>query len=247
MSHEAGAMIEIRNLRKSYGPVLALDDVSFRLEPGRLCGLLGRNGAGKSTLFKTLVGLVPPDRGELLLDGRPMPFGSVQFRRSVGYAPEADLLDDYLTVAEFLDFVGAIREIPAAARREAIDHWIEFFELTGKRDTLLIECSQGMRRKASLAAALLGDPRLLLLDESMNGLDPAARAALKHELRRFTSAGGTILFSTHVLETVDTLCDRVLVLVRGRLTRDLAAGEWTPGDGPNSLESLFIGAEREMS
>ena len=188
-------MIEIRNLRKSYGSVLALDDVSFRLEPGRLCGLLGRNGAGKSTLFKTLVGLVPPDN----------------------------------------------------PRRAAIDRWIEFFELAGKRDTLLIECSQGMRRKASLAAALLGNPRLLLLDESMNGLDPAARAALRQELRRFTSAGGTILFSTHVLETVDTLCDRVLVLVRGRLTRDLAAGDWTPGDGPNSLESLFIGAERETN
>ena len=236
-------MIELVGVTKSYGPVHAVAGVSFRLEPGSLCGLLGRNGAGKSTLFKMLVGLVPGDGGELRVNGLAVPFGELAFRRQVGYVPENELLDDYLTVQEFLEFIAAIREIPAAERAADIDRWLTFFQLTDKRHALLIECSQGMRRKTSLAAAFLGRPRLLLLDEAMNGLDPESRAALKVELKSFCAGGGTVLFSTHVLETVEGLCDRVLILVRGRIARDLRPGDWAEGAGRKSLESHFLGAQ----
>lgn len=237
-------MIALHGVEKSYDRLRALQGVSFRLGPGSLCGLLGHNGAGKSTLFKILVGLVEPDAGRLEVMGRPTPFGDAAFKRSIGYVPENDLLDDYLTVAEFLDFVAAVRDVPAAERAIDIPRWLEFFELGPKRDALLLECSHGMRRKVGLAAALLGRPRLLLLDEAMNGLDPESRARLKLELKAFCAGGGTVLFSTHVLETVETLCDRVLILAEGKLLRELVAGEWS-ASGPGSLEGLFLGAGAE--
>lgn len=234
-------MIALAGIEKSYGALRALAGVSFRLEPGTLCGLLGHNGAGKSTLFKILVGLVEPDAGTLEVLGRPTPFGEAEFKRAIGYVPESDLLDDYLTVREFLEFVAAVRALPAAGRAVDIARWLEFFDLGPKRDALLLECSHGMRRKVGLAAALLGRPRLLLLDEAMNGLDPESRARLKQELKSFCAAGGTVLFSTHVLETVETLCDRVLILAGGRLTRQLEAKEWGAA-GPGALEALFLAA-----
>lgn len=231
-------MIEIRGLFRNYGFVEALKDVSFRLEPGTLCGLLGHNGAGKSTLFKSIAGLVEPDAGEILLDGRPLPFGDTERRRELAYVPENDLLDDYLTVRETLEFVAAVRGVPPAARGARIARWIEFFELGEKSRALVLECSQGMRRKVLLAAALLVEPRLLLLDEAMNGLDPVARVRLKDELRAFCGRGGTVLFSTHVIETVETLCDRVILLAAGSVRADLSAAEWRGGSV--GLERLFF-------
>lgn len=234
-------MIALRDLAKAYGGVEALRGVTFRLEPGTLCGLLGHNGAGKTTLFKAIVGLVEPDAGEIMLDDRPVGFGETALRRELGYVPETDLLDDYLTVRESLEFVAAVREVPAADRAPRIARWIEFFDLAEKRDALILECSQGMRRKVSLAAALVPEPRLLLLDEAMNGLDPTVRVRLKDELRAFCGRGGTVLFSTHVIETVETLCDRVLLLSGGELRADLQAAEWHGGGV--GLERLFFSGD----
>lgn len=232
-------MIEIRGLSRSYGAVEALKGVDLRLEAGSLCGLLGHNGAGKSTLFKAIVGLVEPDSGEILLDGRPVRFGDTALRQALGYVPESDLLDDYLSVEETLAFVAAVRGVPAGERAARIARWLAFFELEPKRRALVLECSQGMRRKVSLAAALLVEPRLLLLDEAMNGLDPTTRVRLKDELRAFCARGGTVLFSTHVIETVESLCDRVVVLSDGVVQADLQAAAWR--NGGVGLERLFFG------
>jgi ABC-2 type transport system ATP-binding protein len=156
----------------------------------------------------------------------------------MGYVPEVELLDDYLTVLEFLEFIAAIRDVPPGERKARIDHWIAFFDLGEKRRSLLIECSLGMRRKVTLAAAFLGRPDLLLLDEAMNGLDPESRIRLRDELKRQAREGVTILFSTHVIETVETLCDRVLMMAGGRIAGDLSAAEWR-GE-PGSLEGIFL-------
>lgn len=235
-------MIRLQGVAKVFGSVQALDGVGFGLELGSICGLLGANGAGKSTLFKILVGLVAPDAGSLAWGERPVAFGDLELRRRLGYVPEEDLLDDYLTVTEFLEFIGAVRGVPEPERGRRIRHWVEFFELGDKRGSLLLECSHGMRRKVSLAAALLAEPELLLLDEAMNGLDPASRARLRDELRSRREAGGTILFSSHVIETIEPLCDRVLILARGRLVRDVRAADWNPAGGKGSLEDLFLRA-----
>jgi ABC-2 type transport system ATP-binding protein len=231
-------MITIKGLSKSYGAIKALSDVSFQLQPGTICGLLGRNGAGKSTLFKILVGLLPPDAGSLLVDGQPVPFGDIALRRSIGYVPEEELLDDFLTVRQFLEFVAAIRELPMADRQRDIDRWLEAFRLTDKANALLVECSHGMRRKTSMAGALLGRPRLLLLDEALNGLDPESRVVMRGVLRDFAAGGGTALFSTHVLETAETICDRALIIVQGRIARDLPADAWR--GAPGTLEAEFL-------
>lgn len=231
-------MITIAGLSKSYGTIRALSDVSFALQPGTICGLLGRNGAGKSTLFKILVGLLPPDAGTLLVDGVPEPFGSIDLRRRIGYVPEEELLDDFLTVRQFLEFVAATRELPIAERKGDIDRWLADFRLADKADALLVECSHGMRRKTSMAAALLGRPRLLLLDEALNGLDPESRVVMRGVLRDFAAGGGTALFSTHVLETAETICDRALIIVQGRIARDLPSDTWR--GAPGTLEAEFL-------
>ncbi|HEX7881032.1 MAG TPA: ABC transporter ATP-binding protein [Candidatus Eisenbacteria bacterium] len=231
-------MITITGLSKSYGAVRALSDVSFTLAPGQICGLLGRNGAGKSTLIRILVGLLPPDAGSLQVDGKPVPFGDITLRRAIGYVPESELLDDFLTVRQFLEFVAAIRELPIAERRADIDRWLAAFRLTDKADALLVECSHGMRRKTSMAGALLGRPRLLLLDEALNGLDPESRVVMRGVLRDFAAGGGTALFSTHVLETAETICDRALIIVRGKIARDLPSDAWR--GAPGTLEREFL-------
>jgi ABC-2 type transport system ATP-binding protein len=240
-------MIRLEGVSRTYGAVRALRRVGFHLGAGSICGLLGANGAGKSTLFKILAGLVTPDAGSLLWDDRPMPFGHIELKRSLGYVPEEDLLDDYLTVTEFLEFVAAVRNVPGPDRNSRISRWIDFFELGDKRRTLLRECSHGMRRKVSLAAALLAEPRLLLLDEAMNGIDTASRLRLRDELRKYRTDGGTILFSSHVIETVEPLCDRVLILSSGRLVADVAASEWREPDGSGSLEDIFLRATVQAS
>jgi ABC-2 type transport system ATP-binding protein len=235
-------MIVVKALSRSYGAVRALDGVDLRLESGSICGLLGANGAGKSTLFKILVGLVAPDAGSLAWHDRSVPFGLLEFRKALGYVPEEDLLDDYLTVTEFLDFISAVRGVAGGVRKTRISKWIDFFDLGEKRNALLVECSHGTRRKVSLAAALLAEPELLLLDEAMNGLDPLSRLRLRDELKSYRARGGTVLFSSHVIETIEPLCDRVLILVRGRVARDLEAAEWMGPNAAESLESTFLRA-----
>ncbi len=235
-------MIALEGVSKSYAGLRALQGVGFSLEAGSICGLLGANGAGKSTLFKILVGLVAADSGTLVWHGRPAAFGQLEFKECLGYVPEEDLLDDYLTVREFLEFVAAIRRVPGPERNGRIAHWIDFFDLGDKRDTLLLECSHGMRRKVSLAASLLPRPELLLLDEAMNGLDPPSRIRLRDELRSYRAGGGTILFSSHVIETIAPLCDRVLILARGRLVGDLSSVEWSGPSASGTLEEIFLRA-----
>jgi ABC-2 type transport system ATP-binding protein len=221
--------------------------VGFHLDAGSISGLLGANGAGKTTLFKILAGLVTPDAGSLFWGDRPVPFGHLELKRSLGYVPEEQLLDDYLTVTEFLQFVAAVRGVPVPERSRRVSRWIEFFELGYKRGALLLECSHGMRQKVSLAAALLAEPRLLLLDEAINGLDTISRIRLRDELRKYSAGGGTVFFSTHVIESIEPLCDRVLILAGGRLVADVSAEEWSGPAASGSLEALFLRAAGQGS
>jgi ABC-2 type transport system ATP-binding protein len=240
--------IEITSLCKSFEKVQAVRDASFSVEKGELCGLLGPNGAGKSTLFKMLVGLLQPDAGEITLDGNVATFGEVEHKRVIGYAPETALLYEYLTAVEFLGFIAAAKEIPKALRKDQIDHWLSFFELTEKAADLVLGYSQGMRRKLSLSAALLGAPRILLLDEATNGLDPESSYRLKEYLRNFCKDGGTVLFSSHIIETVEHLCDRLIILHQGRVIREMRRPEWEAlRHQGTSLEQEFVAIVRTES
>lgn len=234
-------MITVKNLSKAFEHVQALNDVSFAVEKGTLCGLLGPNGAGKSTLFKIMMGLLEPDAGEIELAGGRPRFGESDYKRKIGYAPETAILYEYLTGREFLNFIAAAKQVPAAKRAEEIQLWLAFFDLTAKADELIINYSHGMRRKISLSAAFLDTPEILLLDEATNGLDPESSFRLKEHLREFCDRGGTVLFSSHIIETVEHLCNCIIILHRGQVLREMERSEWEElRRQGSSLEQTFV-------
>jgi len=234
-------MITIKNLSKTFESVRALQGVSFSIEKGALCGLLGPNGAGKSTLFKIIMGLLAPDAGEVALADEPIVFGASEYKRKIGYAPEAPIFYEYLTGLEFLHFIATAKGVPPETREPQIQHWLNFFDLTEKAGELIKGYSHGMRRKISLSAALLGAPEILLLDEATNGLDPESSFKFKNYLREFCDRGGTVLFSSHIIETVEHLCDRLVVLHRGQVRREMQRSNWQElRQRGSSLEQEFI-------
>lgn len=234
-------MITIKNLSKTFESIQALHNVSFSIEKGALCGLLGPNGAGKSTLFKIIMGLLAPDAGTITLADESIVFGATAYKRKIGYAPEAPILYEYLTGWEFLHFIAAAKEVARPAREPQIQQWLAFFDLTDKAGELITGYSQGMRRKISLSAALLGAPEILLLDEATNGLDPESSFKFKNYLREFCGSGGTVLFSSHIIETVEHLCDRLIILHRGQMWREMQRRDWQElRQQGSSLEHEFI-------
>jgi len=234
-------MIKIKNLSKTFESVQALHDVSFSVEKGALCGLLGPNGAGKSTLFKIIMRLLAPEAGEITLAGERMVFGATEYKRKIGYAPEAPIFYEYLTSLEFLRFIATAKGLHPETREQQIQHWLAFFDLTEKAGDLITGYSHGMRRKISLSAAMIGVPEILLLDEATNGLDPESSFKFKNYLREFCGRGGTVLFSSHIIETVEHLCDRIIILHRGHMLREMQREEWQGlRQRGSSLEQEFI-------
>lgn len=234
-------MIIIKNLYKAFGLVQAINNVSFSVEAGTLCGLVGPNGAGKSTLFRLLMGLLEPDSGKIEIADEIINFGDTGYKSKIGYAPEDPILYDYLTGVEFLNFVAAVKKVPSNIRANEIHKWLNFFDLFQKSGELIKNYSHGMCRKMSLCAALIGSPEILLLDEATNGLDPESSFKFKEYLKDFCENGGTVLFSSHIIETVEYLCDRIIILHQGKILRELDRDEWEGlRQQDSSLEQLFI-------
>jgi ABC-2 type transport system ATP-binding protein len=234
-------MISLTNISKSFGTVQALSDISFSVEAGSLCGLVGPNGAGKSTLFKILMGLLEPDTGILEIANETIHFGDTFYKHKIGYAPENPILYNYLTGLELLHFVSSAKRIAPASQQTEVQQWIKFFDLSTKSGELIKNYSHGMRRKISLAAALVGSPQILLLDEATNGLDPESSFKFKEYLKKFCAESGTVLFSSHIIETVEHLCDRIIILHEGKLRKELDRKEWQVlREQGSSLEQLFI-------
>jgi ABC-2 type transport system ATP-binding protein len=235
--------LEVDRISKSYGMVRALTEVSFAVPPGQIVGLLGPNGAGKSTTMKAVLGLLRPEAGQIRVFGRDVQADPVETKREIGYVPEAPSLYEFLTGAEYLDFVADMYGIPSDVRRERISQFLTGLELAGHEDSLISGYSQGMKQKVALIAGLLHRPRLLVLDEPLNGLDPRSARVVKDLLRSLaTSDGVGVLFSTHVLEIAQAICDRVVILSHGTVlamdTVDaLRARAGLPGSG---LEDVFL-------
>ena len=235
-------MITVKNINKAFGELQAINNVSFSIAPGALCGLVGPNGAGKSTLFKMFMGLLEPDNGEIKIADEIINFGDTNYKRKIGYAPETPQLYEYLTGLEFLQFIAAAKRISESTSEEEINRWLDFFDLTEKANELIKNYSQGMRRKMSLCAALIGNPDILFLDEATNGLDPESSYRFKEYLRTYCDNGGTVLFSSHIIETVEHLCDRIIILHKGQIKTELQREEWENlRQQGSSLEQMFIG------
>jgi len=234
-------MLEILALSRRYGDRVALADVSFRVRAGEIVGLLGANGAGKSTLLRTAAGLQPPDTGHVLAAGHDVGTDPLRAKQAIGYAAEEPSFHDELSAREYLAFVSAVRSLDPDATHERAVRLARSLELEPRLDEPVLGFSHGMRKKLSFLAAVLHAPHVLLCDEALEGFDAPSALAAKSELRRLAKAGSAILFSSHVTETVERLCDRVVLLHEGRVARELARAEWGAGDDLHSpLERVFL-------
>ena len=234
-------MLELRARTRRYGDRVALDTVSFTVPAGRIVGLLGANGAGKSTLLRTAAGLQPPDSGAVLVDGHDVWTAPLEAKRALGYAAEEPSFHEELSAHEYLAFVAAVRGLDPGTASERTLRLAHALELGSRLDEPVRGYSHGMRKKVSFLAAVLHEPRVLLCDEALEGFDAPSAVAAKGELRRLARAGSAILFSSHVTETVERLCHRVVLLHEGRVVRTLARAEWGAGDELHSpLERLFL-------
>ncbi len=209
--------IVVRRLSKLFREKAAVDDISFRVARGRFFGFLGPNGAGKSTTIKMLTGLLRPSAGEVEIEGIPLEQDLLAVKRLIGILPEELFLYERLSGEEYLHFAGRMYGLSRPETRQRTDELLEFLSLADERAKLIIDYSQGMRKKLALAAALIHSPRVLFLDEPLNGIDPISGRIVSDLLRRLAQKGVTLFFTSHVLDVVERLCDEVAIIDRGRI------------------------------
>ncbi len=229
--------LRLTGLRTVYGDKVAVDGLDLTVAPGAFFGLVGPNGAGKTTALSMAVGLLRPDAGRSQVFGADVWPDGVRAKPMMGVLPADLALPEHLTGRELLTFLGQLRGLEPAVVGGRVQELLEVMELTGAERTLVLDYSTGMRKKVGLAAALLHDPRLLVLDEPFEAVDPVSAVALKAILTGFVAAGGSIVLSSHVTALVEQLCDAVAVMVGGRLAAVGTLGE-VRGDG--TLEDAFV-------
>jgi ABC-2 type transport system ATP-binding protein len=210
-------MLEARSLTKYYSAIPAVRDLSFRLEPGGILGVLGPNGSGKSTTVSILTGLLEPSGGSVLLNGHPVRDDLLAYKSRIGYVPEEAVLYTYLTGPEYLALVGGLRGIPQKRLQEKIDGFLTLFGLKDDVHAPMSAYSKGMRQKILISAALLHDPAIIILDEPNSGLDVTTALVLRRLVQRLASEGRMVVYSSHVLEIVEQVATDVLILHDGHV------------------------------
>ena len=232
-------MLAVQRLRKRYGGLTAVRDLSFEVRPGEVFGLLGPNGSGKSTTVKVLTGLLAPTDGRVLLDGRDVLTDLLAYKSTLGYVPEEPHLYTYLTGPEYLQLVGRLRRIPDDRLTTKIDQFLELLGLWDDRYQTLSQYSKGMRQKILIAAAVLHNPRVVILDEPFSGLDVTAARVLKAFVRALADHGKIVVFSSHVLEVVEQVCSRVVILKDGAVVGHDSVGNLRETLRLPSLDAVF--------
>jgi ABC-2 type transport system ATP-binding protein len=234
-------LIELKDLSKNYGTKIAVDRVSLSVSGGEVFGFLGPNGAGKTTTIKMIVGLLQPTSGTAHVAGYDVQKQPVQAKFSAGYVPDTPNLYTKLSARELLRFVGDLYSMPPEQVERRIDELLRLFSLVEPGDDLIDSYSHGMQQKTSLAAALMHDPKVLVLDEPTVGLDPKSARLIKDILRQIANRGSAVFLSTHILEIAERMCDRIGIINQGRL---IAAGTMEElramGRGETSLEDIFL-------
>src|SRR5213083_2373295 len=246
----AALAIDVQQLWKSYDRKPALQGLSLDAREGEIFGLIGPNGAGKTTTLKILVGLLRPDAGIVRVKGHDVLADPVSYKADIGYMPEAPTLPEYLTPGEFLGYVGRIRNLPRDRIASRTHELLAMLDLTGKADDTIASLSKGMKAKLAFAAAIIDEPSILILDEPLIGIDPAGQHLLKERLMGIARAGGTVLVSTHQLDTAERLCDRVAIVNHGRnvATGSLESLRASVDTGEHaSLEEVFLRLTQEAA
>ncbi|HUA84788.1 MAG TPA: ABC transporter ATP-binding protein [Bryobacteraceae bacterium] len=234
------AAIQVRDLRKVYGNQAAVDGLSLTVPRGCFFGFLGPNGAGKTTTIKMLMGLAPATSGSIELLGLPMPERALEIKQQIGLVPDESLLFDHLTGGEFIEFVGRIYGLDRDVARQRAGELLELFELSDSRRKLITEYSKGMRKRVAMAAALIHRPQLYLMDEPFEGVDAVGARLMKDILLEQVRHGSTIFLTSHVLEVVERLCDRVAIIHQGKLVLEGSMEELRGAS--ETLEDAFVRA-----
>ena len=233
-------MIEVKDLHKAFGAVKAVDGVSFTARDGEITGLLGPNGAGKTTTLRMLYTLMTPDRGQVLVDGVDAATDALTVRRELGVLPDARGLYKRLTARENIDYFARLQGLPeeeVRSRREALIAALDMADIADRRTEGF---SQGQRVKTAIARALVHDPRNVILDEPTNGLDVMATRALRQFMLKLKAEGRCVLFSSHIMQEVAALCDRIVVIARGRVVADETPDALRAQTGEANLEDAFV-------
>ena len=235
-------MLKIVGLTKKYGEKCAVDNLDLEIKVGEICAFIGHNGAGKTTTLKACVGILSPDSGHITVDGISVSDDPIAAKRVIAYIPDNPDLYEFLTGIAYLNFVADVFGVSSENRRERIGVLGDKLGLTNDLGRRISEYSHGMKQKLAIISAFLHAPRLIIMDEPFVGLDPKASFVLKEMMREHCRAGGSIFFSTHVLDVAEKLCDKVAIIKSGKLVR---AGSMDEVKGDDSLEEVFLELEGE--
>lgn len=233
-------MVEIKNLSKSYGDKKVVDNLSLTINDGEIYGFIGHNGAGKTTTIKCVIGILAFEEGSILIDGLSIKDKPLECKKKIAYIPDNPDLYNYMSGIEYLNFIGDVFKVSQLEREKAIDKYATIFEIKDSLANPISSYSHGMRQKLAIIAAWLHKPDLIIMDEPFVGLDPKASHDLKMMMREFCDNGGSIFFSTHVLEVAEKLCDKVAIIKEGKLIK---SGTMDEVKGDSSLESVFLELE----
>ena len=233
-------MVEIKGLCKSYDNKRVVDKLDLTINDGEIYGFIGHNGAGKTTTIKCLIGILSFEKGEILIDGLSIKDKPIECKRKIAYIPDNPDLYNYMSGVDYLNFIGDVFNVANEERVKRIDKYAGIFELTDSLANPISSYSHGMRQKLAIIAAWLHEPDLIVMDEPFVGLDPKASHDLKMMMREFCDNGGSIFFSTHVLEVAEKLCDKVAIIKQGELIK---SGTMEEVKGDSSLESVFLELE----
>ncbi len=235
-------MIKIKNVSKLYGGKKALDDVSFEVRKGEIFAFIGHNGAGKTTLIKSICGILDFDAGEITINGYSIKDDPIKCKKEMAYISDDPELYEDMTAAAFINFICDMYDVPTEVREKNIERYAKMFGMEHELGSEIKSFSHGMKQKVALIAALSHEPKILIMDEPFVGLDPKAIFDMKEIMKGIVKKGGTIFFSTHILDVAEKLCDRVAIVKKGQLVK---VGGMKEIRGDKSLEKIFLELEEK--
>jgi sodium transport system ATP-binding protein len=233
-------MIKVSNLHKSFGKVKAVQGVSFEARDGEITGLLGPNGAGKTTTLRMLYSLLPPDQGEIRIDGLDPTRDAMAIKRTLGVIPDSRGLYTRLTARENIRYYGQLHGMQEKKIRQRIDQLVETLDMQEFIDRRTEGFSQGQRVKVAIARAMVHEPQTVLMDEPSNGLDVMSTRALRDYIRSLRANGQSVVLSTHIMQEVAALCDRIVIIAQGKVAADGTAEELMQRSGRSTIEDAFV-------
>ena len=233
-------MIKIKDVCKYYGDKKALDKVTFEVKQGEIFAFIGHNGAGKTTLIKSICGILDFEEGEILIDSKSIKEDPIACKKEMAYIPDDPELYEDMKAISFINFVCDMYDVPTEVREKNIHRYVEMFGMEKELGNVIRSFSHGMKQKITLIAALSHEPKILVMDEPFVGLDPKAIFDMKEVMKEIVKNGGTIFFSTHILDVAEKLCDRVAIVKKGQIVK---VGDMKKIRGDKSLEKVFLELE----